>query len=311
MINSDVYQKCYGIRPLEVLPGFAPLYEMKSLLGRTLLSTSPFLTDTPELPNSVELQDSYHRQCVSLMRTTRAHYALIKTRDPLWAERMHQDGSQISHGFVTSVLDMKRTESEIWSKALHRKRRSQVERGYDLDPEFHWGRHELLEDFYRVFSATQTRLGTPVHGLNFFQLILDTDPNAQLLVARVEGRPASAALLLIHNDTLFHPYTGTLPAYFPSYLNSTLYWEMIRFGVREQIAHFDMGRSFAGSGVHQFKKYWGTRDVPLFYCYDFDGPRGKIPELHSPWYRMATRLWSHLPVSLATRLGPHLIRSVP
>ena len=313
MIDPVVYQQAYGISALEVLPSFAPAYQMRSLLGQTLLSTSPFLTDTVGLPTDPRDIGRYIDAFQNLVSERKATYGLIKTRDPGWNDAFRSHGLLVSDRFVTSVLDVTPGLSSLWNKTLHRKRRAQVERGRQVGARFVFGREDLLADFYRVFIETQTRLGTPVHSRSFFENILAHDPLARLVVGYVDGAtPVTTAMLLEQCGTLFHPYTGTLSRYFPTYLNATLYWEIISHAVARGLERFDLGRSFKDSGVHQFKKYWGPQDIPLYYAYAF-GPNAsrKLPSLETPWLKLATQAWSHLPVPIAQRLGPHLIRSVP
>lgn len=173
---------------------------------------------------------------------------------------------------------------------------------------FRVGRSDLIRDFYGVFVETQTRLGTPVHSQRFIEEILKHHSDAQLLVGYVEGAAATSALLLTRKNTLYHPYTGTLAKYFSTYLNCALYWEMMLWGIQQRLTEFDLGRSFLGSGVHAFKKYWGGSDVPLYYCYRTEQ---RIPNFSAWHLKAATRAWSLLPRSLARTLGPYLIRSVP
>lgn len=310
MIDPEVYRQSYGLHPETLLPGAPPVFRMRGVFRSDVFwSTAPYLTDEIALPSDEVRQNLYAHALREQVHRSRAQYGLIKTRDLAWAQRMAQGGAQVVDRFVTSVVDLTVSEEALWSQTLHRKRRAQVERARAVDAEFRIERESGLDAFYSVFVETQTRLGTPAHGRVFFRWILRTDPQARLITAYVAGRPVSTALLLQKAGTLFHPFTGTLAEFFPTYLNARLYWEIMRYGMAQGLERFDLGRSFKGSGVHEFKKYWGSRDVPLAYVYLTE--RSKVPSLETPLLKAATQAWSHLPIGVARWLGPHLIRGVP
>jgi hypothetical protein len=310
MLDPRVYEEAYGLRYLPFRGTEDGLYLLHSLSGRPLLSTSPYLTDTPDLPVNDDGQRAYREFVFAQHERFKPAFTLVKTRDFNFANIL-AEGCTIETTAVSTILNLEAGEKALWDR-MDRKRRKQIERGRELKPEFRVGRpdgrNDLLRDFYSVFVETQTRLGTPVHSQKFFDRILTYHPSAHVMVGYVEGLPATGALLISRKSALYHPYTGTLAKYFSTYLNCALYWEMILWGIQQSAKEFDLGRSFLGSGVHAFKKYWGGTDVPLYYCYRTDG---RIPDFSAWHLKAATRAWRWLPRSVARTLGPYLIRSVP
>jgi hypothetical protein len=74
---------------------------------------------------------------------------------------------------------------------------------------------------------------------------------------------------------------------------------------------FDYGRSKRGTGSFDFKKNWGFEATPLNYEYRlYKGD--SIPQNNpsNPKYRAFIEIWRRLPVGLANRLGPHIVRSL-
>jgi serine/alanine adding enzyme len=305
----SVYSKAYGLPFLSFDGSDAGLYVLRNLSGRAILSSAPYLTDTDNYPRDPSALLAFAAFAESARERLSAEYAVCPTRDPgvsaVWGERC-----QVSHRFVTSILDLNADPDWVWHHRLHRKRRKQVERGKAFGATFEWGRAELLDPFYEVIARSQTDLGTPVHAKRYFEAILSEMPESEIVVGWVNGKPVSTALTVAQNGTLFHPYTGTLKPYLPGYLNCTLYWELIQGAIQRRCLRFDLGRSFLNSGVHQFKGYWGATDTPLYYCY-FMAPGAVVPDLKSPLFTLATQVWSHLPTSFARWLGPSLIWRVP
>jgi hypothetical protein len=91
-----------------------------------------------------------------------------------------------------------------------------------------------------------------------------------------------------------------------------LYGEAIRFGIRHGFKEFDFGRSTPGEGTYRFKEQWGARPVPLAWEYWIAGA-GKLPDMSpkNPKYKLPIRIWKRLPVSIATWLGPSIVRNIP
>jgi hypothetical protein len=75
---------------------------------------------------------------------------------------------------------------------------------------------------------------------------------------------------------------------------------------------FDFGRSSPDSGPHHFKLQWGATATPLHWEYALLG-KGAIPEqgVDSPMFRGAIAAWQRLPLWLANRLGPMVVRNIP
>ena len=95
--------------------------------------------------------------------------------------------------------------------------------------------------------------------------------------------------------------------------NMLLYWAFMERAAREGLAVFNFGRCTPGSGTHRFKRQWGasSRDVELWW---YQYARSGIATTPSPddgAYAWGPRLWRRLPVSLATLLGPHIVRFLP
>ena len=90
-----------------------------------------------------------------------------------------------------------------------------------------------------------------------------------------------------------------------------LYWNFMERSVNEHLTLFNFGRSTVGSGTHQFKTEWGSRDEQLWWYQLRPNGAGKTPSPDDGAYAMGPRVWRHLPLPLATALGPRIVRSIP
>lgn len=203
------------------------------------------------------------------------------------------------------------TSDALW-KEFGSKLRAQVRRPMREDVMVEFGGEDLLEDFYTVFSRNMRDLGTPVYGRGFFRSILALCEHTSLVIVRHHGLPVAAAFLLGFRTRLEIPWASCLRSANPIGANMLLYWRCLEFAVEQGYGEFDFGRSTIDSGPHRFKRQWGGVEFPCYWHYWL--PEGGVmPELNpdNPKYRMAIRLWRHLPLAVANRLGPGIVRSLP
>jgi hypothetical protein len=75
---------------------------------------------------------------------------------------------------------------------------------------------------------------------------------------------------------------------------------------------FDFGRSTPNEGTYKFKEQWGAQPVPL--CWEYALVEGDtLPDSSpkNPKFSIAIAAWKKLPVSVATFIGPAIVRSIP
>jgi FemAB-related protein (PEP-CTERM system-associated) len=164
-----------------------------------------------------------------------------------------------------------------------------------------------------VFARNMRDLGTPVYGQNFFRAVLTTFADqSRVFVVRLNDQPIAASIVHWYKDRIEVPWASSLREFNPLCANVQLYWEMLRFAIERGFATFDFGRSTPGEGTFQFKKQWGAEARELVWEYWMaDGK--PLPQLNTknPKFELAIRAWQRLPLSIATTLGPHVVRNIP
>jgi len=196
---------------------------------------------------------------------------------------------------------------------LDRKVRNQVRKGEKSQLEVAAGGIELVEDFYAVFARNMRDLGTPVYGKVFFETVLQAFPDtARVFVVRHAGRPVAGSILYWHGSMVEVPWASALREANPLCANVFLYWHMLKFSVERGLGVFDFGRSTPNEGTFHFKRQWGAEPHELVWEY-WNAAGRPSPELNpkNPKFDLAIRVWQRLPVSVATALGPHVVRNIP
>ena len=212
------------------------------------------------------------------------------------------------------VMELALPESpeQLWD-GFTPKLRAQIRRPQREQTEVAHGGMELLPEFYRVFARNMRDLGTPVYSDEFFSAIMTAFPvAARIVLVRHAGRPVAAAFLLGDGPRMEIPWASSLREYNQMGVNMLLYWEVLRDAMAGSYRVFDFGRSSVDSGTYRFKKQWGAQPRQLYWHYWLaDGQ--DMPQLtpSSPKYQMAIRLWKRLPVFVANRLGPYIVKNLP
>jgi hypothetical protein len=155
-------------------------------------------------------------------------------------------------------------------------------------------------------------LGSPVHSHRFFQEILThLKAHARILLVRDGPSTMGAALMLMFAGTLSLPWVASLRERFAKCPNQVLYWEAMRFGIREGYRVLDFGRS-SRPGTYEAKRQWGPDRAQLYWFYHPDNPTRRDPLGADPdQLAWAARTWKMLPLVAANTLGPLLRRTLP
>jgi FemAB-related protein (PEP-CTERM system-associated) len=208
-------------------------------------------------------------------------------------------------------LDLPGTPGKLLAQ-FGSKLRSQVNKGRKNGLAVSWGRHDLLADFYAVFSRNMRDLGTPVYGKALFRRLLDHFPErAEICVARA-GRVPVAASLLLHGWGITEvPSASSLRDYNHLAANMLLYWHLLERAVERGQDQFDFGRSSKDSGTYRFKQQWGATPLPAEWQYYVRA--GDPPSLRpdNPRYQRLIGIWKRLPVRLTRWIGPPIVRGIP
>ena len=208
-------------------------------------------------------------------------------------------------------LDLPATPEKLLAQ-LGSKLRSQVNKARKNGLSVSWGGHDLLGEFYAVFSHNMRDLGTPVYGKALFRRLLEHFPDrAEICVARAGQVPVAAALLLHGWGVTEVPSASSLRRYNHTAANMLLYWHLLERAIERGQDQFDFGRSSKDGGTYRFKQQWGATPLPAEWQYYVR--TGEMPSLRpdNPRYQRLIGIWKRLPVRLTRWIGPPIVRGIP
>lgn len=284
------------------LRGVLPLVDVRApLLGRSFVSM-PYLSHGGPLGDEDAVRALVAR-AARLAGEARADGLELRSAGPL-------EGMERVDEKVTCVLPLDGGAEAVWAR-FPAKLRSQVRRPEKAGATMRFGAGER-DGFFGVFARTMRDLGTPTHPRAFFHAVADAfGADAWFACVYLDGRPAAGGCALRHRDGVELVWAGALREASAAAPNMMLYAGFIRRAAEEGVQTFDFGRCTPGGGTHRFKRQWGAVDVPLPWHRALRRPGAAAPAGTGGVFAIGARMWRHLPLPLATWLGPPLRGGIP
>lgn len=208
-------------------------------------------------------------------------------------------------------LQLPDTSDQLWN-GLKSAVRNQVRKGQKQNLNVQWGRHELLKDFYAVFSRNMRDLGTPAYAERLFSRILHHfEHQAELCTVSLGTRCVAAALLVHGAGITAVPSASSLRKYNRTNANMLMYWHLLERAVQRGQHTFDFGRSTREGSVYRFKMQWGAEPHPAVWQFHLRHGSLEATRPESDRNQRLIRLWRRLPVGLTRLVGPAIVRGLP
>jgi FemAB-related protein (PEP-CTERM system-associated) len=284
------------------IEGVLPLAEIKSFLFGHCLASTPFCV----YGGPAALTDAARHALIDAAQALAVklgvdHLELRSQRvsKPEWE---HKD---LYYTFRREIL----ADEEQNMLAIPRKQRAMVRKGIKagLRGEIDNG----IERFFAAYSSSVHRLGTPVFGRRYFAALREVfgEDCEVLTITQADGALVSSVMNFYFRDEVLPYYGGGLPLARDVAGNDFMYWELMRRAALRGVKTFDFGRSKLGTGAFDFKKNWGFDALALPYEYKLVKARA-VPEHNplNPKYQLMIKCWQRMPLWLANRLGPSIVR---
>jgi serine/alanine adding enzyme len=285
--------------------GVFPLVHIRSrLFGRVLVSM-PFVNYGGLLGDSTEIEEALWNAAIQIAREYGAHAVEARHLSP---HRFIEQGKQHKVGMTLTLAP---TIEAQW-KAFNAKLRNQIRKSELSGLSIRVGGATDVAAFYEIFARNMRDLGTPVYHRALFTKLFETFPEAcRVFTVWDQETVIAGAIAIAHRRTLEVPWAASRRDALPRCPNHRLYWELIQHAIKAGFTHFDFGRSTSGSGPYKFKEQWGATEVPQFW--EYWTADGTLPDVtpNNPRYAFAVRLWKQVPLSLANRIGPLIVRNIP
>jgi serine/alanine adding enzyme len=310
---KQVIEETYGHRTFYLavhdqgqIRGVLPLVGMKSWLWGRFLVSMPFCSYGGVLASNAIARESLLRRAKEIATEFKADHVELRQGDVL------TNGWQSSAGKVCMKVTLPPSSEMLFGK-LSSRLRNKIRGAGKQGLRAFWGKDELVDEFYAVFSRNMRNLGTPVYPKRWFENFLRyAGSTTQILVVRDGGQPVATTWVTTYRGEAELPWIASTPEARGKYSTVFLYWKALEWATQKAYQRVDLGRCTPGSGTQRFKAQWPCEENPL--PWNYWTPEGKSPPQlrpSNPRFRMAIAVWKHLPLAAANFLGPRIVRSIP
>ncbi len=286
--------------------GILPLVRMRSHVFGDALISMPFASHGGIVADTPDAREALVSAVIALALELRADRIELRQGAPCdlpWICTTAKVGMEVP---------LPGSAEELWnrlSSGTRNKIRSARKGGLRAE----WGSVELLGIFYPIFAENMRNHGTPVYPRRWFEkLFLHGSGQTRILSVCAGGVPLGAGIATAYRRTLEWPWSAASKRTGHRNAGVFLYWSLLAWAIDHRFDCVDLGRCTRGGGTYEFKRQWGCSEKPLHW-YHWLSNGTKLPELRpeNPRFHWATQVWRHLPLAVANRLGPHVVRSIP
>jgi len=285
--------------------GILPLVRLKSGLFGDFMTSMPYFNSGGAIANSALIEQE-------LMATANSHAAKLGIDHIEYRDDIFRENLPVRSEKVNMILSLPNNDNDLWD-TFSSKLRSQIRRSQREETRVMFGDKDCLDDFYTVFARNMRDLGTPVYSKVFFANILQKfAEHSKIIVVYIGNRPVAAAFLLGYKDILEIPWASTIKDVNHLSMNMLMYWQVLKFAIKNGYRYFDFGRSSMNSGTFRFKQQWGAKPKQLYWHY-WLAENVALPRLNpdNPKYAMAISVWKRLPLFITNWIGPYIVRNLP
>lgn len=283
------------------LAGVLPLAWQRSPMFGSLITSMPFLNAGGALADTPEIERQLVEHAIQLTREVNARRLELRYRDECrlsLPSRTHK---------VAAVRDLDPDVDGMW-KSLDSNNRRKVNKAVKSGMTAGVEPASSVPEFYRLFTSNMHNLGTPAYPIHLFTRVFEAfGDRARLIMVRLNGRAIAGSITVRMRGTAEAIWICSDWDYLKLQPNMLLYWTILKVSAEENCRAVDFGRSTRGSGTHTFKKLWDTRDVDLHWAYWTASAEGNATAgQESRIFRLASKIWTKLPLSVANQLGPRI-----
>lgn len=213
--------------------------------------------------------------------------------------------------YVTYIKELEK-DDEMILKSIPRKSRASIRNGYKKF-NLYSKVDRNVDILYDLYAKNKKNLGSPIFPKAFFcQLLKSCGENAGILTIYYNSIPVSSVIFFSFRNILIPYFSGADNKYNYTNMNNVMYYELMKYAIKEGYKHFDFGRSRKDTGSGKFKKNMGFEAKPLHF-YFYMHKQENIPNI-SPSnrkFQLIMNTWSKLPLFMTKFLGPKLIKLFP
>lgn len=296
-----------GAKAIGNLTGFLPLVEVQSRLTGKRGVALPFADFCPPLAKDAQTEQALIERALALGQARGWKYLEWRGHCPL--STVHRPPSSLS--FYRHTLNLAPGAEKLFQgfdssvrRAIRKAEQSGVKAMVTTS-------EEAMRVFHQLYCITRQKHGLPPQPWKFFAAVhrhVVAAGQGFLVEATHEERPVASAVFFTFGRQGLYKYGASDHTAQELRANNLVMWTAIKFLSVNGFEILDFGRtSLDNDGLRRFKNSWGVAEEMLeYFRYDYrEKTYVKQTDSAQGWH---TRLFRHLPISLARIVGALLYR---
>ncbi|MBI2145785.1 peptidoglycan bridge formation glycyltransferase FemA/FemB family protein [Candidatus Woesearchaeota archaeon] len=314
----DLLQTNFKFKPVylirknskEVIDGVLPLSLAKSIFGTRLVSL-PYAVSAGVLADSEEALKELVSFAEELARTEKVDFIEIRESEKA---TLYPASFRCSQSVFSFSLALSPDVDAVWKKLPKGSVRWGIKKAEKSGlTQRHGNSKEYLDDFYQLFLQTRKYRGVPAYPYSYLKGIMDLfSDKARIYIADYNQKPVAGILLLYYKQEVRYAFAGAIPH--PKILQLQPYhlllWPAVKDACERGYTVFNFGGAALTTndgGLYEFKKKWADKITPI-ESYVYTPKKKYVPPSESPLFKMAGKLWQHLPIPIVKAVSPYVIR---
>jgi len=260
-----------------------------SILNKKTLSYIPLLNYTDRYSNDVKDLLELGKENEFQIRALNFDYTDFKKNDTV-TMRIETKNQSSENLFANSV------KSRCRNKIRNSIKKQDFTLKYGNDS-------KSIDDFYKIFSETMYKHGTPVLDKNLFISLADEFKSDIIFYNAFDKDKVIATMcIMIDGNLAWYPWGGVDIEYSRKLAGYFIYWKTLQHICdTKQIEIFDFGRSSYGGSTYNFKSQFGAKPIKI------DIIRSNEADIYSK-YSLASNIWKKLPKNVVDFIGPKICK---
>jgi len=284
-----------------------PLFEIRSLLGGTMLVSVPYAIYGGVLGLDDKINRKLLDEAAGIANRVGANCLELRCEHAAWSDL------PTINRYATFRKSLP-TEREGCLAALPRKARAAARAARDKHGLLVSADDRHLPTVWRLYCGTMRRLGSLNYPYAFFDELVSRTPG-QHVVSMVTrgGEPVAGLVTFVFQGVAMPYFVGATPAARSLNAYNLIYLTAMQNAVDQCCHTFDFGRSrLENVGACAFKKNQGFTATPLRYQ-TMTTPGRHAPNLtpSNPKFSLARRVWPAIPMWVTRPLGAWLSKHIP
>jgi lipid II:glycine glycyltransferase (peptidoglycan interpeptide bridge formation enzyme) len=219
-----------------------------------------------------------------------------------------------SYSQTLANIDLTKFEGNPTMDLISSRARNDIRRGLSNGISVNFG-SKYISDFYLTYRKRMQELGTPHHGISFFQKLLQHFPRELSIgVAKQKSKLLAVSMDLHIGGIVYHLFAASTPEKRNSCAGDLLLWAKIADSINKGEREFWLGRSIVDSGVERYKAKWNPEFLPTserITQIEKDLEIAHKQMNSETKKRVFAEIWKIIPSTQANLIGPPIRKLIP